>query len=219
MQELQKAEICVYHEKGEKETITCMFNPSEYKVSENTGYTTKSSRGSGKTASQYVGGKGSSLSLTLYYDTTDNMGGLDESQRNTSVLGYVDDIRRLMKVEGDLHKPPEIEFVWGGFHYRGHLVALEQEFSYFAVDGKPLRAKLSLRISGVDGVAEALADSNNSPDRTKYRVVTEGMSLWRLAWEEYKDCEMWKEIARFNGLEHPLDVQPGQRLKLPAIES
>ena len=56
-----------------------------------------------------------------------------------------------------------------------------------------------------------------SPDRTKCRTLYEGQSLWGLAYEEYGDPEKWKEIARENHITNPLQVKPGQVLRLPAL--
>ena len=38
-----------------------------------------------------------------------------------------------------------------------------------------------------------------------------------LAYEEYGDPEKWKEIARENHITNPLQVKPGQVLRLPAL--
>lgn len=218
MSSLQNAVIKVHRGKpAGPDIISCLFNPAEYKLSESAGYANKRERGRNRAAKQYVGGRKSSLSLTLYYDVTENMGGLSETEKAKGVMEYVSEIQELLNIEGDLHKPPEIEFSWGGFSYRGVLSSLNTEYSYFAVDGKPLRAKLDLSIQGAPSASEDKKSPNNSPDRSKYRVVTEGMSLWKLAWEEYGDCEKWKEIARYNGLENPLDIRPGQELRLPAL--
>ncbi len=218
MSSLQNAVIKVYRDKPtDPETISCLFNPAEYKLSESAGYADKRERGRNRSSKQFVGGQKSSLSLSLYYDVTENMGGLSETEKARDVLDYVAEISGLLKIEGSMHRPPEIEFSWGGFSHRGVLTSLNTDYSYFAVNGKPLRAKLDLTIDRVPPKTEDKKDPGQSPDRSKYRVVTEGMSLWKLAFEEYGDCEKWKEIARYNGLNNPLDIRPGQELGLPAL--
>lgn len=215
---LQKAVLRVYKENS-TEDIKCMFNPAQYSVRESTGYSSKKGVSQNDTIPQYTGGNTSSMSFTIYYDTTDNMGQLADDVKGQSVMSYVQAISDLIKVEGDLHKPPEVEFIWGDFSYKGVLSSLNKEFSYFDTGGKPLRAKLDLTITYVPKVPSTVATPSNSPDRTKYRTVQEGMNLWKLAWDEYRDCERWKDIAMFNGLMNPLDIKPGQVLKLPALES
>lgn len=216
MNGLQKAVLKVYKENA-AEDIRCMFNPSQYRISESAGYASKTGVSQPDVIPQYVGGTSSSLSLTLYYDTTENLGQISEEEKGTSVMSYVSRLDALIKVEGDLHKPPEVEFIWGDLSYRGVLASLNKEFTYFDMGGKPLRVKLDLNITGIPKIPSSIASPNNSPDRTKYRKVQEGMSLWKLAWDEYGDCERWKDIAACNGLMNPLDIKPGQILKLPAI--
>lgn len=214
---LKKAVLKVYRE-SETEEIICMFNPGQYRISESTGYAEKKELSKSAVTPQYVGGITSSMSFTLYYDTTENMGQLADEVKKQSVMSYVAGIDSLLQVEGDQHKPPEVEFVWGDFNYRGVLSSLNKEFTYFDVDGKPLRVKMELTIRSVPKATASLEDPNNSPDRSKYRCVQEGMSLWKIAWDEYGDCERWKDIAAYNGLMNPLDLCPGQVLKLPALK-
>lgn len=216
MDSLQKAKIKVYREPEEE--IACLFNPSEYKISESAGYSEKKRVKKGMADNQYTGGYTSSLSLSLYYDVTENLGQLSETDRaKISVRDYTSRIAGLLLVEGSLHKPPVIEFIWGDLAYKGTLSSLNQEFTYFGMDGNPLRAKLDLTIQAVPNDAQTMKSPTESPDRTKKRIVTQGMSLWKLAWDEYGDCEKWKEIAAYNHLMSPFDLEPGQVVKLPAL--
>ena len=57
-----------------------------------------------------------------------------------------------------------------------------------------------------------------SPDRTKTRVVVMGMSLWSIAWDEYNDCEKWRVIAKANNIMNPMDIHPGQVIRIPALD-
>lgn len=217
--ELQKARIEVY--KTPKETISCMFNPADYKISTSAGYTgtdEKKPRGRNR-QNQYVGGLNSTLTLSLYYDVTENLGGTaEDTKTSVSVRDYTEKIEQLLEVEGSLHKPPQIGFIWGDLNFVGVLTSLNQDFTYFDVEGKPLRVKLDLSISATGMTLADRKSPKESPDRTKRRVISEGMTLWKLAWEEYHDCNKWVEIARFNGLMNPLDIYPGQVLCLPPLQ-
>lgn len=215
---LQKAVLKVYKEAGPEE-IKCMFNPAQYRISESTKYADKKQLGKAGITPQYVGGITSSLSLTLYFDTTENLGQLEDSEKGQSVMSYVNKLGKLLQVEGDQHNPPEVEFIWGDLSYRGVLASLNKEFSYFDQEGKPLRVKMDLTITAIPKATAERVDPDNSPDRTKFRQVKEGTSLWRMAWDEYGDCERWKDIAVCNHLMDPLDIEPGQILRLPAIKN
>lgn len=215
---LQKAKIKVYRTPVEE--LPCLFNPADYKISTSTGYSNKKNLQSNKKQEQYTGGFQSTLTLTLYYDITENLGNLsDGAKAKKSVKDYTSKIEALLLEDGTEHKPPQIEFIWGDLTYKGVVTSLNQEFNYFDLDGKPLRAKLDLTVSETPGDNAQRVSPKESPDRTKHRMVTEGTTIWKLAWDEYGDCNKWEEIAKYNNLMNPLDIEPGQVLRLPALKS
>ena len=90
----------------------------------------------------------------------------------------------------------------------------------FTSSGKPTRAKVNITIDEVvDSKAGSMKSPFESPDRTKSKVVIEGMSLWAIAAREYNDAEKWRVIAKANGIMNPLDIYPGQVLSIPALDN
>jgi nucleoid-associated protein YgaU len=88
----------------------------------------------------------------------------------------------------------------------------------FLSDGKPVRAKLEVTFKSLFDIKSAQRKSPfESPDRTKYRTIHEGEQLWNFANREYGSPEMWRVIAKENGIMNPLDIYPGQVIKLPAL--
>ena len=88
----------------------------------------------------------------------------------------------------------------------------------FDTFGKPIRAKMDITIKEAqeEGITKK-TEPFESPDRTKYKTVVEGSSLWNIAYEQYGDCGKWRLIAKANGLLNPLNIYPGQVLKIPAL--
>lgn len=223
--DLKKAKILVYGEDDSTDAgareIECLFNPAEYSIQRGADYSSKNSQGEDETRRQYVHGQAGRLSLTLYFDTTGSLAHMNHlvSKETTQppVTIYTEDIASLLQVDGDLHRPPVIAFVWGNFKFKGVLTSVNQTFTYFGIDGRPLRAKMDLSISSVPPADAGKQTPLFSPDRTKCRPLLPGMSLWSLACEEYGDKEKWRLIAKANGLMNPLDAKPGQLLKLPAL--
>ncbi len=223
--DLKKAKILVYGaddstDAGARE-IQCLFNPSEYSVRQGVDYSSKNQQGQDETRPQFVHGQGSQLSLTLYFDSTGSLAHMNNTLNKETtqppVTIYTDVIVALLKVDGDLHRPPVVAFVWGNFRFKGVISSMNQTFTYFGVDGRPLRARIDLTISSVPPKDAGKQTPLFSPDRTKCRPLLPGMSLWSLAYEEYGDKEKWRLIAKANGLMNPLDAEPGQLLKLPAL--
>lgn len=224
---LSKAKIIIHSESGDK-TVKCSINPSQYVLKNSVNYKEDTDVGSDVSRLVFLSGGRSELSLTLYFDSaSDNMeNGLDGAGNlragSDEALPPVTDktelIKKSLSVEGGLHKPPFVSFQWGNLDFKGAVTSLTETFTMFDTFGKPVRAKMDLTIR-----AEKEPDFSRklnpfeSPDRTKCRTIVEGMSLWSLAYEEYGDCEKWKEIAKANGLMSPLDIRPGQVVKVPAI--
>ena len=126
------------------------------------------------------------------------------------------EIAKLTQVNGSLHRPPIVTFEWGTVFFEGIVTDVKQQFTMFLSSGIPVRAKVDLAFRSVS--EKGLRDSPpESPDRTKYRVLKEGEYLWNYADAEYGSPDMWRVIARENGIMDPLSVVPGQVLKIPPL--
>lgn len=218
---LSKAEIVVLEtSSGKKETIKCMINPAEYSIRRNVKYAKKSKPGKDEADYQYLYGDGTELTVSLYFDTTGGVKMLESVQQSVTqepVSNYTKKIERLTQCFGELHRPPKIAFLWGNLHFTGLLSSFSQTFNMFGMSGIPLRAKLDLTICGIDDGTSQQKSPFCSPDRTKYRTITQGMTLWQIAHDEYGDCDKWKLIAETNHIMNPFDVTPGQTVIIPAI--
>jgi len=62
--------------------------------------------------------------------------------------------------------------------------------------------------------------AQNPTTRTEARkiwVVHEGQTLDWIAYQEYGDPAYWRHIAETNNLANPMDLRPGQALKLTPL--
>jgi hypothetical protein len=226
-----KAKIKIFKESSTEE-VTVLFNPAEYSLTETANYSEKNVPGLGGPITQYISGAASTLSMTLMFDTYET----DPNEASGNVARKVgaqigaskvtpSDVTKLTKkitalvnIDGALHRPPLCEFVWGSLSFKGVVASVNQTYTMFMEDGMPVRAKLDVTFKSVlDLTGSKKQAPFESPDRTKRRVVRQRVQLWELAWEEYGDPSMWRVIARGNGILNPLDLKPGQVLKLPAL--
>ena len=226
---LEKAKLIVEREGG-SETFPVQFNPSEYNISESVNYSEKTIPGTAGPITQFVSGATSTLSLSLVFDTYDTpASGVREIQENvelsrqrprqpTDVSQLTRRVADLVAIDGSLHRPPVVTFSWGALSFQGVVTDLKQTFTMFMPSGMPVRARMELTLKSVlDPGTEKRKRPFESPDRTKYRTVHQGEHLWNFAAQEYGDPELWRVIARENGLMDPLDLRPGQVIKLPAL--
>lgn len=208
------------------EVIPCTLNPSSYTIKKSANYSSKKSLGDNG-ENQFTGLDPSELSMTLYFDSSSMMnlglnalnlaaaGGTPDAESIlTPVSAYTNKLLKLVMVKASEHKPPLVTFCWGNLEFTGYVTSVNQSFTKFTINGIPIRAKVDLSIRRSDGEDNPPLES---PDRTKYRTFTEGMSLWALAYEEYGDCEKWRVIARDNQLANPLDLKPGRLIRIPAL--
>lgn len=226
---LEKAKLIVEKEAGE-ETIPVQFNPAEYNLSESVNYSEKSIPGFPGPITQFVSGASATLSLSLTFDTFDTPeNGVRTPQKNAGVTAMkahkptdvsllTRKVANLVNIDGSLHRPPTVKFAWGALHFKGVVTEVRHTYTMFMPNGMPVRARVELTLKSVLDVANKKKESPfESPDRTKYRTVHEGEHLWNFAVQEYGDAELWRVIARENDLMNPLDLYPGQVLKLPAL--
>ena len=226
---LEKAKLSVERE-GKSETFSVQFNPSEYNISENVNYSEKNIPGTAGPITQFVSGACATLSLSLTFDTYDTpASGVRETGSKTEltqqkarqpsdVSQLTRRVANLVAIDGSLHRPPMVTFSWGVLCFKGVVTDIKQTFTMFMPNGMPVRARVELTLKSVTDLAEEKRKRPfESPDRTKYRTVHQGEHLWNFAAQEYGDAELWRVIAKENGLMDPLDLKPGQVIKLPAL--
>lgn len=221
---LTKAKLVIEKESGSK-TMDVLFNPSEYQLTDGASYAEKKVPGLDGPIIQYISGEATELSVSLFLDTyvpggssmlsaVPGLGG----NSSTDVSAITKEIARSTSIVGSLHRPPKVTFQWGSLNFEGVITKVSHTYTMFTESGMPVRAKVNLTFKSLISPEDSKRKSPfESPDRTKYRTVMEGTQLWNLAYAEYGDPEMWKMIARENGIMNPLDIRPGQVVRLPAI--
>lgn len=222
---LTKAKLIIEKETG-SHTIDVLFNPSEYQLTDGASYSEKKVPGLDGPVIQYISGDATELSVSLFLDTyvpktpsllpvsVPGIGG----DNSTDVSKITKEIADATSIDGSLHRPPKVTFQWGSLNFEGVVTKVSHTYTMFTESGMPVRAKVNLTFKSLISPSDKRRKSPfESPDRTKYRTVKEGIQLWDLAYAEYGDPDMWKVIARANGILNPLDIKAGQVVKLPAI--
>jgi nucleoid-associated protein YgaU len=193
------------------EDITVRFNPSEYQIQKNNQFAEMGIPGLGSSLMQFVRGSAQTLTLELFFDTTDSK---RDVRRETK------QVVNLMKLDKSTHAPPRLVFIWGTLEFPCILESVNQRFTYFGNDGKPLRANLSVTFKEFRWLEDILAkDALESADRTKQHVVKAAETLQQIAAQTYDDPRKWRPIAVANQLLNPLMLKVGQALTIPTLPS
>ena len=210
---LKKGKLIICDDNGnQSDSVSFTFNPSSYRITSTPHYKDVRHLADDTLKKEFLGGVSRTLSVELLFDSFSDRDLFSESQAkgvSNITMGVENQLRpitdKIKKLEmaahvaGEQHKPPQVIFSW--------------------MEGKPIRAKASLTISEIKDPKVASKQSPfESPDRTKTRVVVMGMSLWSIAWDEYNDCEKWRVIAKANNIMNPMDIHPGQVIRIPALD-
>jgi len=190
--------------------IPVMFNPPEYQLQKTNQYAEVGIPGLGSSLIQFVRGSAQTLTMELFFDTTDL--GVDVRVFTALVLALTD-------VNSDTHAPPRLLFLWGTLVFPCVLESVTQRFEYFNPLGMPLRARLTVSFRGYDLLADLLSSIPLlSADRAKRRVVKSGDTLQGIAAQEYGDPRKWRPIAEANNINNPLALPVGQGIVIPTLK-
>lgn len=211
--DLPKAKVVVLEGRHKGEEIRFRFNPSEYSIEKGMNYGEQTIGGVTTPLTQFVSGKSATLSMELFFDTTETEGQTDVRER-TGRLDY------LLEIDRQLHAPPKCRFVWGTLQFKAVLERANKRFTMFRRDGTPVRARVDVSFKRYRTPEEqAKGNPKQSADRTTVWEVTASDTLPLIAAEEYGDATKWRPIADANGIETPRDLEPGTELLIPKLES
>ncbi len=228
MAELAKAKLIELEqdflkEKPGGQNVTVQFNPDSLKVTfaNQLVQPQGGDQAAGSTGRQFVGAGTTKLALTLWFDVaamTDDP--VDDVRRLTSKVIF---FMTPQKDQQDAKKlvPPGVRFSWGTFLFDGMVEGLEESLEYFAPDGKPLRASVSLTLSQQKILVSEFKGDGKVPSTPGHQPLTSaksGDNLQSMAGDKGKDGG-WQGIASANGIEDPLRLKPGQLINLDASAS
>jgi hypothetical protein len=208
--EFAEAELRIIDPATSKATIHLKFNPAEYKLSKENTFAEIPIPGLESPPLQFVRGGAQVLTMDLLVDTSDSL-------KNVKTE-YVDKITPALARDDKLHAPPIVDFVWAQKVFRGVMVSLDVTYVLFHSDGRPLRAKLAVKLKEYRPVDIQLKESRTkSPDVEKRYVVRIGETLSSISAAVFRDPALWRELATANGITDPRRVAPGTVLVVPRL--
>ena len=191
------------------DVIPVLFNPEQYDLSKSIKYGSTEIAGLTTPVTQFASGDAETLSMELFFDT---------SEERTDVRAATELLDQLVTVDGEQHAPPRCRFVWGSLVFTAVVERLEKSFTKFLPTGQPVRTRGNVTFREYK-TAKQQRDANPffSSDTTSIRTVTGEETLWLIADEEYGDPGLWRRIAEANDIDNPRDLRPGQRLVVPEL--
>jgi len=208
-------------------SVEVQFNPEALKVTFANRTQQQQSAGDqrGNSPRQVVGAGASKLSLQLWFDVNaPRSNGAQDVRELTQEVAYF----MLPKAppgggggrSANQPMPPGVRFQWGTFQFDGLMDGLDETLDFFSPEGKPLRANLSLSLSGqleivppAGGGAAPNATAGPTPGTRPLTQAPDGASVQALAASAGRGSD-WQSVAASNGIENPRLLAPGQLLDL-----
>lgn len=207
---LQKAEI--YRVDDTSQKVVCQFNPKDFSISKQVKWNRRIMGGKNVSDAEFAGGEPQAFRVDLVFDSTDTGSDVRDKYKTLLTMGEIDP--NTVNSKTGKGQPPLCKFQWGSYlGFTGVLTSVSQNFTLFKEDGTPLRAKVTVQF----GEAPKSTSSQNPTTRSEARkiwVVHQGQTLDWIAYREYGDPGLWRYIAETNDLANPMDLRPGQVLKL-----
>jgi nucleoid-associated protein YgaU len=127
-------------------------------------------------------------------------------------------------MDSKTHKPNFLRLLWGNFSFGNKngfsciLKDLQINYTLFAPDGKPLRAKISATfVNYIEQVLRVREEGKKSPDVTHLRKVTAGDTLPLMTHAIYGDPSYYLQVAKVNGLVNFRRLATNADLRFPPL--
>jgi len=206
--DLVKAKIYEVYNNDERkrEAITCMFNPSEYTISKSNQYTETPDQTADAPHSDIFKVGAKTLKLNLFFDTYEK--GEDVSIKTERLWTF-------MERRTDSNEPKQVAFEWGVFKFTAYITNITQRITMFRHDGVPVRAKVDVSFTEYKKKPENQNPTSGGGPLERIWKVVSGNRLDLIAFNVYNDATQWRRIAEHNHLSNPLNLRPGQILRVP----
>jgi len=209
---LVKAKIINLDKSGDD--LTVLFNPKEFSIQKTVQWEPHKAPGLDLPEQEFTSGNPRVLAVELFFDTWDTPSFQKADVRKV----YTQKIAGLMEIDPQLHTPPLLLISWSSLQFSCVLARVNQKFTMFDTDGKPVRARLTCTFNEViDPEQESRDVSRQTADFSKVHVVTQGERLIDIANALYNDPKAWRPIAIANALDDPRTIFPGQSLIVPSL--
>lgn len=204
-----------------KKKIPLQFNPDEISFSKGNTWNDAASAGSNAPSLEFSSGGSVEFTITATFDSTDSGKPVTSVTDQLYELTLTDPSIKGTKEDRNMARPPWVQFHWGSLRsFKAVVTDFGLTFTYFASDGTPLRAEVSLTLRQFEDEGRLPPQNPTSGTPAPHRLWTVGSGefLDTIADQVYGSPGGWRRIAAANGIDDPLDLSPGRILVIPQLE-
>jgi hypothetical protein len=201
-----------------KDKLTFQFNPKEVSITKSAKWERKPTKEKKAGPPEYSGAEPCKLSLELYFDATAK-DGVDVVASVDKLFGCCVPCKEVKK--GEQAMPFLVVFNWGQVKsFAAYISQVQAKYTRFAANGIPIRAVCTVNLEEIDVTPDPKQNpTSGSLLADDTHTVVSGDSLALVAYREYGDPQLWRALAHYNGVDDPMRVPTGTRLKLPRVEA
>lgn len=228
--ELAKVEIRAFKDKSYTKQLgkfELPINPEQFSQSFKVAYDQKQAAGAQGADPEFKVSKPEELKLDFTFDGTGVVP--VKGKANSFHKDVVDQVESFLKIvyvmNSETHKPNFLRLLWGNISFGDQnsfdciLTDLTIDYTLFAPDGKPLRAKLKATfLSYVEAKRRIREEGKQSPDVTHVRRVKAGETLPLMTQRIYGDQSYYLQVAKVNGLVNFRQLKTNTTLQFPPVD-
>lgn len=196
--------------------FTVQVNPEKYTQTYRIDYDETGAPGSMNTALKFTRQPPAEMKFELLFDAT---GAIDDSPAD--LAAQISAFQTVVyDYDGSIHEPRYLKLYWGKMSFGARLTSLSINYTLFAPNGAPLRARADVAFANyVDPATIKKLEDKQSPDITHRVVVRAGDTLPLLSYRIYGDTCHTLDLARVNNLVDFRRLRPGSVLTFPPLAS
>jgi hypothetical protein len=200
--------------------IECMFNPTEYRLTQTLRVTANNSTHKDGGVQQFSGTNAMTLTMQLFFDDFASAKG-DVTPKISRLLSWTHPTQASRDQSPSHPCPPLVSFQWGGnaqlSGFSGYLTNVVVNYTIFRMDGTPVQARVDITIQGQEESIGGTNPTSHAANSRRACTLTEGDSLQSIAYRELGKAAYWRAIAELNGIDDPARVRAGMVVLIPTI--
>jgi len=197
-------------------SIAFQLNPKELTMTKTASWKPeKQKKASSAPPASYQGPEAQKLSVEMFFDDTQNAKGdsvVTRVEKLFSACVPTDESR-----QGEHPSPPWVRFKWGVLTgFVGYVKSVSAKYTLFSSTGTPLRAVCTVVLDEIAAEPGKQNPSSGGLRPRRVHTVREGDTLAAIAYREYGNPAMWRQVAEVNGIDDPMRLIRGRSVFLPA---
>lgn len=196
-----------------KGTIKFQFNPKEVTITKTAKWQRKETKNKKAPPAEYAGPGPCKMTLELFFDASMESG-LDVVESVDRLFACCVPYKKFDK--GQTEMPLLVRFTWGSVtSFAAYISQVQAKYTRFGPDGLPIRAVCTVNLEELSSDPDKQNPTSGTESIDNVHTMVAGDSLASVAFSEYGDARLWRNLAAYNGIDDPMRIADGTALLLP----